>query len=179
MPKIKENYTIDEDLSQWVRNFPKEFKSASDFVCSILREKMKSSSDPFRKVDNLDSKKIELEEQKEILLEEIKEISIQGNKQQREKAEKFLEEQKKRKVEEAKEMKEVIALLEEYNFISELRSCGDFEDFSNLRKKMMKQNPELFDKKNKIIFDISTLMRIKRFIDSALIPLEKQEAIAK
>lgn len=163
MPRIKENFTIDEDLSVLLRN-QKECKSSSELVNRILRDHFSLQSDPYHQLNKLDLEIFKLEEKRKPLLETIKKIAEEGNKQEREKAIRRIQEEDLLRDKIYKESSETIELLKETGFFEEFKNCKDMEDFLNLRRKLIKLRPDLAS--SNLIYGLKLERTHKFFFDS-------------
>ena len=135
--RIKESWTIDEDLSKWVRR--QDVKS-SEFVNRVLREAMTIESNLYSKFDKIERKINSLEEEKKELIKEIKTIAEEGDKKAREAAQKKLEEEKRKEEKRNKKIQEVTSQLIGAGYLSELLECKTDEDLLKFEKKLQQNN---------------------------------------
>ena len=171
--RSKESWSIDEDISKWLKeyNIDSEFKSVSDHVNAILRKEKDKGDDPYEKLSDIEYQVTQLEKEKQITLDQIHVKFEDGNKKEREKAQRILKEQKERHERMLTRLIFCHERLHDLNLYEEFQECTSEEDFKKLARKTieitMKEGRPLSDGIG--IFDLKNLLHHKDKIESMLI----------
>lgn len=162
MVKIKENFTIDSEISDWIRE---NSANKSEFVNNLLQEVYKENANFYTKIEK-NMRKIDfLYKEIKSDLSKIDEIRREGNRKERQKAKKFLQEMKVKQQKEEQEIHEIYKKIKKSRFFEQLKKCENIKDFDELAVKMKKEDE----------FDFITLPKLKIVHDDFIIKKEEKD----
>jgi len=158
MSKIRETYTIDEELSRWIRM--QDAPSASWFVNKILVEYKEKHSSFNDKLDNLKNLKEKEEAEEKKIIEELSSVIENSDKKAREVAERHLEELKKKEQEKSQEIEKLANILKKSKLFEELMNCNNVQELWQFNKKLMEKDIKINKETSIAGFGIKALREI-------------------
>ena len=143
MTKSRQSYTLDEDLSNWVKE--SGGKNSSEFVNEILREAHDHHADPLFKLNHIKDKINNLEELKKIQIQKLEKQVVEGNKKEREDAKKKIKEEKEWHQKLISTLQKYVDKIKTAGFLSELLEFEgeDIKDYTKLAIKFREQGVEV------------------------------------
>jgi hypothetical protein len=151
--KIKENFTIDEELSKWIKS-QTNFKSSSEFLNNILLREYQSKNNAYYLLENILAEKERIESEETRILSLIKKIKDEGNEKEKTEAIKTLKEREEfRATEETRiknTIKEFYIFCESFGFkemVKKVYSLNDLDVLLNLLSKYDFENKNLNSRK--------------------------------
>lgn len=137
LPKTKENFTLDVEVSQFIRGYSSEYKSASDFVNSIILAEIARQKDLDKEYIEACNQLVKLENKVRSITEQWYKQIEEGNKKEREEAEKKLKEEKERLEREKSLYEKKLDRLNELGLLDAAKACVTMDDFMSLAKRIL------------------------------------------
>lgn len=143
MTRLKDSFTIEEDLSNWLRNESSLLGiSTSEFVNRIVNDYKERTSDDYSELFKIDSQISNLEKSRQEKMKKIELLAIEGNKKEREEAEVILQKQKEKEKRQYERLKFCYERIKKLDLLEELDKCNEHHDFLDLARKIMRINAE-------------------------------------
>lgn len=167
--KQKINFTIDEDIIDWI----KSFGNASEKANEIFRKAKIEQADLFTEMEKIEKEQQEINEKKKAFFEKLEKIYEEADKKSREEAEKLKQKLREKDEQKTKEIDTLVNVLKETGFFEELLSLKNIDELFAFNKKLIQlgvKNP--FSKLGN--FGILCLREIAEF-NNYFIPLNNPE----
>jgi hypothetical protein len=139
--KNKENYTIDSELSDWIRKKSSGLGiPASVLVNGLIREGYSKDQDFAAQLEKLNREELENKRKQDEILNKIQVQLEEGDKKEREEADKIQKKQEAKEEKAEKKLKILIHQLKKAGYFKELCACKSLNEVFKLEKKLQEDN---------------------------------------
>lgn len=172
MVRVKESWTIDEDLSNWVRKRAEsDGISPSELVNRMIENYKGANANIYDDLFKIELERERINDQEKLVLGQLDKVIEEGNKQQRENAQKKMQELLDKEKSEQDRRREIIrnflGVVDVFGLRKELTECVTYQDLLMLMTKMGQLNFDQY--KNEYIISYgnasiiySTLLKDKK-----------------